>query len=72
MARVTNDTSGFRTDGEFYNESEKILVINHQMEEGFFNNDNIVSYVSLQNIIEDINKNAGIDGNPKHYLIVLS
>ena len=67
MARVTNDTSGFGTDGEaMYDSGEKILVINHQMEEGFFNNDNIVSYVSLQNIIEDINKNAGtVDGIPQ-------
>jgi len=64
MARSTNDTWSIFTDGEAnYDSGEKILVINHQMTgfDGYMGldfNDNIVSYVSLQNIIDDINLNA--------------
>ncbi len=65
MATSTNEASTIGTDGEAkYDSSTKMLVVNHQMSEGFeflgldFN-DNVVTYMSLQNLIDDINKNAG-------------
>ena len=76
LARMATSTSEARTagtDGEaHYNSTTKMLVVNHQMAEGFelalpnylggygidFN-DNVVTYMSLQSLIDDINKNAG-------------
>jgi len=76
LARMATSTSEARTrgtDGEaHYNSSTKMLVVNHQMAEGFefalpnylggFGidfNDNVVTYMSLQNLLDEINENAG-------------
>ena len=70
------DAGGDMSDGSStYDTSTEILAINHQMSEGFDltifgrgldRNDNIVSYVSLQRLIDDLNLNAGtVEGIPE-------
>ena len=70
------DVGGDLADGSArYKPTTGILAINHQMASGiqgrgifsgFDMNDNVVSYVSLQRLIDDLNLNAGtVEGIPE-------